>query len=164
MIRPAVSHGCHGWCAGWSESAAGGPARRVPVTTNERLRGSMAAERLKAADLAAEVGVDPKTVERWITRGRLPHRSHRMAVADALGVDETYIWPEVLTAPATQAASVAELLTLHPSRAAVPHDTWRQLIAGTREALDLLMYAATFLFEQHNITEIADQATRGSTR
>ena len=36
-------------------------------------------------------------------------------------VDEAYLWPEVLTSPVTQSASVAELLELHPSRAAVPH-------------------------------------------
>jgi transcriptional regulator with XRE-family HTH domain len=134
------------------------------VATNERLRGSMASARLRTADLAAKIGVDPKSVERWITKGRLPHRSHRAAVADALGVDETYIWPEVLTAPATQAASIAELLELHPSRAAVPHDTWRQLIAGTREALDVLTYAGTFLFEQHNIVDVLREKSAAGVR
>ena len=34
------------------------------MPTNERLRGSLASARLKIADLAAEVDVDPKTVER----------------------------------------------------------------------------------------------------
>jgi hypothetical protein len=81
-----------------------------------------------------------------------------------LGVDETYIWPEVLTAPATQAASVAELLQLHPSRAAVPHETWRQLIAGTREALDLLTYAGTFLFEQLNIVDVLREKSAAGVR
>jgi hypothetical protein len=134
------------------------------MPTNERLRGSLASARLKIADLAAEVDVDPKTVERWITKGRLPHRLHRAAAADVLGVDETYIWPEVLTAPATQAASVAELLQLHPSRAAVPHETWRQLIAGTREAIDLLTYAGTFLFEQLNIVDVLREKSAAGVR
>lgn len=124
------------------------------MATNERLRGSLASAQLRIADLAERVGVDAKTVERWITKNRLPHRAHRVSVAKELDVDEAYIWPAVLTAPATQSASVAELLELHPSRSAVPHDVWSQLIAGTSEALDVLTYAGTFLFEQHNIMDV----------
>jgi hypothetical protein len=132
------------------------------MATNERLRGTMASAQVRVSDLADEVGVDAKTVERWITRGRLPHRTHRVSVAKALSVDEAYLWPAVLTAPATQSASVAELLELHPSRAAVPHDVWSQLIANTSEALDVLTYAGTFLFEQHNIVEVLrDKAATG---
>jgi transcriptional regulator with XRE-family HTH domain len=124
------------------------------MASNERLRGSLASAQLRTADVAEKIGVDPKTVERWITQGRLPHRTHRVAVAQALAVDEAYIWPEILSAPATRSASVAELLELHPSRAAVPYETWRQLLTGARESLDFLMYAATFLFEQHDIVNI----------
>lgn len=69
-------------------------------------------------------------------------------------MDEAYIWPEILSAPATQSASVTELLELQPSRAAVPHAVWSQLIAGAREALDVLTYAGTFLFEQHNFVDV----------
>ncbi len=134
------------------------------MPTNERLRGSLASAQLRTADLAERIGVDPKTVERWITKGRLPHRTHRVAVAQALDVDEAYIWPEVLSAPATQSASVAELLELHPSRAAVPHDVWSQLIAGTREALDVLTYAGTFLFEQHNIVDVLREKSAAGVR
>ncbi len=44
---------------------------------NERLRGCLAAAELTTVDLAAHVGVDVKTVERWIAKGRVPYRSHR---------------------------------------------------------------------------------------
>lgn len=120
------------------------------MQTNERLRGSIASAGIALPDFAA--AVDPKTVERWITKGRLPQRTHRRAVADRLGVDETYLWPQVLSDPKTQAASVAELLELHPSRSAVPQDLWRHLINGTHEAMDVLVYAGTFLFEQYDLT------------
>ena len=119
---------------------------------------------MPAADLAERVSVDAKTVERWITKGRMPHRAHRIAVAQALDVDEAYIWPEVLSAPATQSASVAELLELHPSRAAVPHGVWTQLIGGAREALDVLTYAGTFLFEQHNIVDVLREKSAAGVR
>src|SRR5207247_1743496 len=61
---------------------------------NERLR-ALLLERGKSPDqLAEHVRVDAKTVERWITRGRLPYRRHRFEVASFLGVDEAYIWPD----------------------------------------------------------------------
>lgn len=40
------------------------------MPTNERLRGSIASAGLRVADLAEAVAVDPKSVERWITKGR----------------------------------------------------------------------------------------------
>ncbi len=134
------------------------------MATNERLRGSLATAQLRTTDIAEQIGVDPKTVERWITKGRLPHRTHRVGVAKALGVDEAYIWPEVLAEQVTQSASVAELLELHPSRAAVPHAVWQQLIASTHEALDVLTYAGTFLFEQHNICEVLREKSAQGVR
>jgi len=123
------------------------------VITNERLRGSIASAGLRPAELAEAVRVDPKTVERWIARGRIPHRVHRVAVAKCLGVDEAYLWPELLTSPQTQSASVAELLQLFPTRVAVPQDLWRQLISGAREAFDVLFYAGTFMFEQYDMAD-----------
>ncbi len=137
-------------------------ALEVPIGTNERLRGTIASAGLRPSELAEAVGVDPKTIERWITKGRMPHRVHRMAVARRLDVDEGYLWPELLTTPATQSASMAELLQLHPARSAVPTDLWRQLITSAREAMDLLVYAGTFLFEQHDLTAaIRDRAAQG---
>ena len=85
-------------------------------------------------------------------------------MSKTLNVDETYIWPEVLTAPLTQSASVAELLQLHPSRSAVPHETWVQLIAGAREAIDILVYAGTFLFEQFDLTTVIREKSRQGVR
>ena len=132
------------------------------MATNERLRGSLASAQLRTTDVAERIGVDPKTVERWITKGRVPHRAHRLALAEEIGADEAYLWPEVLTAQVTQSASVAELLELHPSRAAVPSDVWRQLIASTHEALDVLTYAGTFLFEQYDIVSVLrDKSAQG---
>lgn len=130
------------------------------MPTNERLRGSIAAAGLRPADLAEGVSVDGKTVERWISKGRLPHRTHRVAVARALAVDELYLWPQVIDEPITRSASVAELLELHPSRSAVPQETWRQLMAATHEAVDVLVYAGSFLFEQLDFVEWVGKKAR----
>lgn len=124
------------------------------MATNERLRGALASAQLRTHDLAERIGVDPKTVERWITKDRLPHRAHRLAVARELAVDEAYVWPAVLQEKVTQSASVAELLEIHPSRASIPSETWQQLFRGARVALDILVYSGTFLFEQHDICHL----------
>lgn len=134
------------------------------MPTNQRLRGSIVSAGMRPADLAEHVGVDAKTVERWITKGRLPHRTHRVAVAGALSVDEAYIWPEVLDSPATQSASVAELLEMHPTRASIPHDTWTQLITNAREAIDILVYAGSFLFEQYDFTAVIREKAAAGVR
>ena len=59
---------------------------------NERLRTALLQRGLTPSELADTVGVDPKTIERWIG-GRIPYRRHRHQVAVKLGVDETYLWP-----------------------------------------------------------------------
>jgi hypothetical protein len=70
---------------------------------NERLRSCITGARLTIPDVAAQVGVDPKTVERWIVLGRIPHRSHRWATASLLGTDEAYLWPDIADDKRTQA-------------------------------------------------------------
>jgi hypothetical protein len=90
--------------------------------------------------VAAQVGVDPKTVERWIVLGRVPHRSHRWATASLLGTDEAYLWPEIADDRRTQAASTAELVTLYPNRGAVPGALWRSLLDGSADRIDVLVF------------------------
>ncbi len=92
---------------------------------NERLRSSITAAGHRYESVASHIGVDPKTVERWVTLGRVPHRAHRWATAELLGRDEGYLWPSVLQEPRTQAASEAEFVHLYPTRGAVPVELWR---------------------------------------
>ena len=112
---------------------------------NERLRGCLAAAELTASDLAAHVGVDVKTVERWIAKGRLPYRAHRTATATLLRTTEAYLWPDVLDDPRTTSASRAELVMLYPHRGAVQKDLWMQLIEDAEDHIDVLVYAGLFL-------------------
>src|SRR5690606_22136029 len=48
---------------------------------NERLRAALLQKGVSIADLAQAIQVDPKTVERWVTKGREPYRKHRFAAA-----------------------------------------------------------------------------------
>ncbi|MFF5051715.1 XRE family transcriptional regulator [Micromonospora sp. NPDC000663] len=128
---------------------------------NERLRGTMSAKGLTTQRCAELIGVDPKTVERWITRDRVPHRAHRTAAADLLGVDETYLWPSVVDDPRIVSAGRAEMVEFYPSRSAVPLELWRSLIHQARESVDILVYAGLFLPELHDITHLGERARSG---
>jgi hypothetical protein len=112
---------------------------------NERLRSCITGARLTIPDVAAQVGVDPKTVERWIILGRIPHRSHRWATASLLGTDEAYLWPEIADDRRTQAASAAELVTLYSNRGAVPGALWRSLLEAATANIDVLVFSGLFL-------------------
>ncbi|ASW56107.1 helix-turn-helix transcriptional regulator [Plantactinospora sp. KBS50] len=63
---------------------------------NSVLRAALAEAGETAESLAERVGVDPKTVARWVTPGRIPHARHRFAAAEALGQDVADLWPDVL--------------------------------------------------------------------
>lgn len=116
------------------------------VAVNERLRSVMLKTGVGVEDLAAKVGADPKTIERWISTGRVPHRRHRWATAQLLAVDEVYLWPELLTRAGRRRvdASRAELAELHPDRASVPRETWLRMLAEARERIDVLVFSGTF--------------------
>jgi transcriptional regulator with XRE-family HTH domain len=131
---------------------------------NERLRSSITAARLTIEDVAARTGVDHKTVERWITTGRLPHRSHRMATAAMLGADETYLWPEVMLDSRVISTSEAEFIALYPHRGAVPRDRWWSLVEAASECIDILVFAGLFLPDGHPdlVTTIAEKAQAGT--
>lgn len=112
---------------------------------NERLRSCMATAGHSHETVAVHVGVDPKTVERWVTKDRLPHRTHRWKTASLLGRDEAYLWPAVLDDKRTQSASDAEVVKLYAHRGLVPTEAWRSLVHDAVDSLDVLAYAALFL-------------------
>jgi transcriptional regulator with XRE-family HTH domain len=111
---------------------------------NERLRSTIVAAGKSLGDLADEVGVDPKTIERWITLDRVPHRRNRFAVARALGTSEEYLWPD---AARSEAATKGEFVTFYPHRGAVPGNLWFNLATRTVDAIDILVYAGLFLWD-----------------
>ncbi len=112
---------------------------------NERLRSSIGAASLTIADVATVAEVDPKTVERWITTQRTPHRRHRHVVASLLRTQESYLWPDLLGDARANSISEAELVCLYPNRAAVPWQLWTALLEEATEHIDILVYSGLFL-------------------
>jgi hypothetical protein len=86
-------------------------------------------------DLALCCGVDVKTVERWLSLGRVPHRVNRWDAARRLGAEESWLWPQAVT-PRRDGAAQSELVRLYPDRASVPRETWARLMAGACEEIE----------------------------
>jgi transcriptional regulator with XRE-family HTH domain len=118
--------------------------RREVIVVNERLRRAILDADLSLDALAGEVGIDPKTVERWITRGRVPHPGNRAKAARALGLDESVLWPELDEARARAVVS-SEVLRVYPDRGAVPPGCWYEYISSARVHVDVLVYAGLSL-------------------
>lgn len=117
------------------------------MSTNERLRGAILQANHTTTTLAETIGVDPKTVERWVSKGRAPHRTHRLKAAHLLGKDDVWLWPETANTRQAVSAAQAELVTMYPNRGAVPIETWFDLARNARESIDLLAFAASFLHD-----------------
>jgi transcriptional regulator with XRE-family HTH domain len=128
---------------------------------NERLRAALLERGLTPAKLGEELGVDHKTVERWVG-GRLPYRRHRYAVAARLNVDETYLWPDALSKDQVWAASESEILAIYPHRSDIPREVWERLFSAAEHEIGVLVYAGLFLAEDAVIQKIlADKARAG---
>jgi transcriptional regulator with XRE-family HTH domain len=128
---------------------------------NERLKAALTRSGASVGDLAALCEVDPKTVQRWLA-GRVPFPKHRLKLAQRLGVEEDYLWPEA-QGRATATGSAAEIVGAYAHRADVPAQLWRALLAGARSKIDLAGYALLFFAEQQpNLTQlIAEKGGRG---
>lgn len=132
--------------------------------SNPRLQTALLAAGFTIEGLAAEVRVDPKTAERWITNGRRPHRRTRQRVARLLSVDEVHLWPALEGDVHTKPTSESEVVHVFPTRAAVPHTLWTELIGSVQEEMDVLAFSGVFLVEQYNILPVirskAEQGVR----
>jgi hypothetical protein len=113
---------------------------------NERLRAALARDRWTLPAFAEAISVDPKTVERWITKERTPHRRTAFAVAARLSEDPAYLWPDLDRPPVTE-SSYGEVITVYPERNAVPNSLWLSLLRTAKHDIDLLVYAGLHLPE-----------------
>jgi transcriptional regulator with XRE-family HTH domain len=130
---------------------------------NERLRAALLERGLTPSALGDEIGVDPKTVERWIA-GRTPYRKHRYVVAARLETDEVYLWPDALSREQVTAASESEILNIYPHRWDAPRETWKRLFSAANQEIGILVYAALYLAEDSGVQEILAQKARAGVR
>ncbi|MFJ1707154.1 helix-turn-helix domain-containing protein [Kitasatospora sp. NPDC088346] len=114
---------------------------------NERLRSALVSRGVKEEDLAEHAGVDARTVERWITKGREPYRKHRQATAAFLGFEEDYLWPNAKPEEQRIDAADAEIVHVYPHRSSVPPDLWLTFAERATSELGILVHAGVHLAE-----------------
>jgi hypothetical protein len=132
--------------------------------SNERLRAAMLEHGLTPTMLARSLDVDPKSVERWIA-GRTPYRKHRYAVAALLGMDESTLWPDALSARQVAAAAESEIVAVYPHRWTMPRDAWGRLFESAEREIDILVYSGLFLADDTGVqTLLSRKASEGGVR
>ncbi|TDD69408.1 XRE family transcriptional regulator [Actinomadura darangshiensis] len=128
---------------------------------NDLLRRAFADANLTEADVAARLGVDPKTVHRWLA-GRVPYPRHRTKIAALVGREAADLWPHVAVTSTPVEAPVIEILATYPHRWAVPRPVWHQLFRAARDEIGILAYAGLFLAEDTGIMRtLAQRAHEG---
>lgn len=113
-------------------------------TRNERLAEAMVRARQSSTDLAAVIGVDPRTIQRWVDdRARVPRAESRHALAKLLETPADVLWPTVVTGPQVS----EDLIAMYPSRTAVPPGHVMALMSAARLNLDVLALAGLWLWD-----------------
>jgi hypothetical protein len=125
---------------------------------NEPLRRALIRARLREVDVAACLGVDPKTVRRWLS-GRVPYPHNRAAIADLVGADEAELWPGA-GGPLAAGTRPEELGAVYPHRWAVPREVWARLFGSAEREIAILAYSALFLAEDTGILRILAEKSR----
>jgi hypothetical protein len=93
------------------------------------------------------LSVDPKTVERWVSRNVTPHRTTAVNAAKVLGQSVTWLWPDI--DEAQPGINSAELVAFYPHRAQTPRLLWLDLLKGAKREIVLMAYASLFLPEEN---------------
>lgn len=138
------------------------------MISNESLRERLRGKRLSDRRFADGVGVSVKTVHRWLADVdyRVREENARRA-ADVLGCTPHDLWPQQYPAwdgsrPAT--TSVKPFMpTVYATRSQVPPDLWQQHFGCAQRTVDILVFAATFLFDTVDgfVDTLIDAAERG---
>jgi hypothetical protein len=115
---------------------------------NERLRDALSRSGHSYESLGDAIGVDPKSIQRWVTHDRVPHGRNRHRASKELGESGTWLWPTAAAAGRSDEAARSELVQLYPRRSAVTPESWDRLFSKATTFIDILVYAGLFLPEQ----------------
>ena len=119
---------------------------------------------MTAAGLASAVGVDVKSVTRWVTEDRVPYPVTRVKIARALGQSETFLWPALAGSLVSTERHLDDLERVWPTRSAVSSETWHQLFGHATQQLDILIFAGGFLFETLDLADVLRWKASAGTR
>ncbi|MGH4024136.1 MAG: DUF5919 domain-containing protein [Pseudonocardiaceae bacterium] len=131
---------------------------------NERLRDALLRNGLGLDQVAKTTSVDPKTVERWISKGRLPYPKHRRAIAALVRESETYLWPDAVTPERKAEIGGSEIVQVYPHRHSVPPDLWSRLLDQAEDHIEILVYVDMFLTEDPTLIKRLRQKAENGTK
>ncbi|TDC74806.1 XRE family transcriptional regulator [Streptomyces hainanensis] len=121
----------------------------------------MARAGLSVVDVAAQLEVDPKTVERWLA-GRVPHPRSRARLSALMKLPESHMWPGASSPMRRRQLHGTEVQAVYPHRWQVPADVWRDFFRGAECAIDVLVYSGLFLVEDVAVLRVlSERATAG---
>lgn len=101
---------------------------------------------LTPRQLAVQVGVTGKTVERWLADAELtPHARNRTDAAQALGVDEEMIWPQAVK-DRLKTGNDREIVHSYPYRSACPSTVWSDLVDAAAQEIFLAGFTNYFFW------------------
>jgi hypothetical protein len=110
---------------------------------NHRLADAIRSSGRSVEDLAAGVGAHPKTLERWVSSGRLPHATLRVRLAALLGVPVPMLWPEVPGA----ANGVSEVVGIYTTRNELSPSVVGSMLDAASSRVDVLVYSGMWLWD-----------------
>jgi hypothetical protein len=125
---------------------------------NESLCRALVAAGLGEDDIAARLGVDPKTVRRWL-EGRVPYRRHRWALAAMLGANDANLWPGVRA----DGGRPRDVVAVYPRLDGVPDAAWRRLLGSAiREVAVLADCGMVLAWQEWVRSVLAERAGKGT--
>jgi hypothetical protein len=113
------------------------------MARNQRLADAIRTSGRRVEEFADELGVDPKTVERWVSTGRVPRPTYRHRAEKTLSVPAPLLWPSV----PGPAHGVEELAGAYATRNDLAPATVASLLDAATEHVDVLAYAAMWLWD-----------------
>lgn len=129
---------------------------------NDTLWRGLFEAQLSEGDLAVRLGVDPKTVQRWLD-GRLPYARYREQLSRLLGLDEGEIWPEIRATRPVQSVP-ADFAAAYPRRNLIPQEAWLSLFASAVAEINIVAYSGGFLLSDSRFLEILAEKGRQGVR
>jgi transcriptional regulator with XRE-family HTH domain len=125
---------------------------------NETLCRSLLRAGLTEEDVATRLGLDPKTVRRWMEGKALPYPRHRWALAAMLGTDEANLWPQLRSTSSLP----KDVQAVYPHIDTVPHELWLRLFGSAQHEIAILDHDAFFLADDPGIrVTLANRARAG---
>lgn len=117
---------------------------------------------LDTVDVARQLVVDPKTVDRWLA-GRVPYPRHRAALVDLTGWAARDLWPNLADPIAPEPVS-HEVRVAYSHRSALSADTWRRLFERAEHEIGVLAYSGLFLAEDTAAQRLLRDKARAGVR